>query len=212
MRRLFFILFLLLTFITGFISVADAATGDVYVSYIDKKKQRFMITSSPSDIKRMTLDKEPGGDRLVITYFDDTHQVFILSQPLHKVSRITFEGSNLPEAARDLEPEPTADTQGYFNPGHIWRVTEHCSGVTWKGVWSRQGTSLTFDAYWESNRGDKLRSEVEIVDVSNGRIKLFRSDKGGTYEGTLSADMKRVINGWAPWYGQHCQPWSAVIE
>lgn len=196
---------------------ALASGAAAKVSYKDGKKQVFKLNRSASLVRRIMFDRYKSKDRLVVTYRDDTHQVFVLKKKLSLVKRLVFEG----EAARVASPQLPSRTYNaardtgltlHNELGRTWKVTERCAGQIWSGTWTRRGSSNIFDAFWESNSGGKLNSVVELREVSNNKMSLYRIDKNGYYEATLSQDGKRIINGWATWYAPNCMPWFAVID
>jgi len=195
------------------------ASGSIAkVSYKNGSNQVFHLNRSASTIRRVMFDKDKSRDRLVVTYGDATHQVFVLKQALAQVKRLVFEGGDKQEASMNPLTQPynagrMSDRFPVFAElGQVWKVTEKCGGKIWTGTWTRRGNSNIFDAYWTSNTGGKLTDVVEFAQISDSRLKLYRSGKEGYYEVTLSRDRKRAINGWATWYTPNCMPWFAVID
>ena len=94
--------------------------------------------------------------------------------------------------------------------GDVWQIVETPpTGHGYAGVWTRRGSSNTFDAWWDSLPGRRVTDTLEIESVSGNQVVLFRHGNQGRYTGTLSADRKRVVSGtlsWAP--GFH---WTAII-
>jgi len=188
------------------------------VTYKDGKKQVFKLNRRASLVRRIMFDTYKSKDRLVVTYKDDTHQVFVLKKRLSLVKRLVFEGETVKYAASRSSTQTynAARMDSGFTVhnelGQSWKVTERCGVLMWSGTWTRRGSSNIFDAYWESSSGGKLNSVVELREISDNKLSLFRTDKNGYYEATLSQDGRRIINGWATWYTPNCSPWFAVID
>jgi len=197
-------------------SVASGSLAKV--TYKDGSNQVFHLNRSASTIRRVMFDKDKSRDRLVVTYRDDTHQVFVLKKSIAKVKRLVFEGGDKGHVSKN-PPARTFDAGRMAarlpvnaELGQVWKVTENCGGLIWTATWTRRGSSNIFDAYWTSNTGGKFTGIVEFAGISDSTVKLYRNDKNGYYEVTLSQDRKRAINGWATWYPPNCMPWYAVIE
>jgi hypothetical protein len=223
MYRMFWHILLIAAFAMALPSMALAASDTAKVTYKNGKKQVFHLNRDASLIRRVMFDSEKPKDRLVVTYRDDTHQVFKLKQKVSRIKRLVFDGGDKVEKPpKPPAPKASAKVPGQwaaesFVPsgadlGSVWQVTEKCGRITWSGTWTRRGMSNIFDAYWVANTGDKLTGIVEFREISGGRMSLYRADMGGSYEGTLSRDRRRVINGWATWYSPNCLPWFAVID
>jgi hypothetical protein len=111
-------------------------------------------------------------------------------------------GPDTPVVRPGSPPAPQAQQLG-----RVWRVHEASSEMSYDGVWTRRGSSNTFDAVWQAAG---VTDTITIESVSGDRVVLFRSGNGGRYIGTLSPDRKRVISGtmsWAPTF-----KWTATIE
>lgn len=193
------------------------AADMMVINYTNMSTQKFAINRNASMIRRIMFDDEKSGDRIVLTYYDDTHQVFKLKSGINKIKRLVFESTEMPSGKAQPPREPAAVAAPLIIPdgpnlGSIWTVTESCGGELWTGVWTRREGSSTFDAVWKSSRGKKRTSIVGISEISDGRIKLYREDTHGYYDGLISHDGKRVINGWASWYEPNCLSWFAVIR
>jgi len=197
------------------------------VTYKDGGGESLKLNREPSDIRRFMFDTDKAGDRMVITYWDDTHQVFKLKKKASDIKRLVFEDGKrgpgmtsapLKEAySADARQAPvTAGTGlvqiGQEDIGNIWKVKEKCGGSEWKSTWVRRGSSHIFDATWEGAGGIKKAGVLEYEGIDHNRIKIYRPDMNGYYEGTLSEDRNRIINGWASWYQPNCLPWFAAIE
>jgi hypothetical protein len=217
---MFCYIYLIVAFALVFPATALATKDIAKVTYKDGKTQVFKLNRDASLIRRVMFDSEKPKDRLVVTYRDDTHQVFKLKKKVPRIKRLVFDGGDRverPPKPRTPKPAPGLRAPETFVPtgaelGSVWQVTERCGNIIWTGTWTRRGASNIFDAFWQANTGDKLSGIVEFREISGGRITLYRSDNGGNYEGTLSHDGKRVINGWATWYAPNCLPWFAVID
>lgn len=94
--------------------------------------------------------------------------------------------------------------------GNVWQITETPpNGGGYPGVWTRRGSSNTFDAYWDSLPDRRVTDTLQLESVSGNQVVFYRQGNQGRYTGTLSADHKRVITGtlsWAPGY-----IWTATI-
>lgn len=223
-KNICLVFFILILFVI--ISPWEGLAADrIVVNYTNKTTQKFKMSRNASMIRRIMFDDERSGDRIVVTYHDDTHQVFTLKASIAKIKRLYFESSDsapsasMRPSAKPVPPpqSPSASADFAIAPdgprlGSIWTVTETCGGERWTGIWTRRGGSALFDAIWKSSRGRNRRTTVEISEISDGMVKLYREDAHGYYEGEFSSDGKRVINGWASWYEPNCQSWYAVIR
>lgn len=220
-----FLTIIALIFIATWVNIpsALAASDMMHITFKGGVRQDLKMNRGASEIMRITMDEEQGGDRLVVTYTDNTHQVFMLKNKVATIIRVSLgkgmkQGAPAPKPAPALTEESRAagaafDEMSYdFKLGKVWTVTEHCSGMTWKGTWIRRGKSNIFDAKWKSRDGKSLTSVLAVVGVADGKVKLFREDKKGYYEASISYDHTRLTNGWATWYKPHCSPWNAVID
>lgn len=100
-----------------------------------------------------------------------------------------------------VQSEPAAGI-----PGRVWRVTE--GDPTWRGVWTRQGNSNTFDVVNTRTYGNEVQRFTVTMEVSGNKVTINRG--GQYYNGTLSPDRRRA-EGTATWYHPGTA-WHAVIE
>lgn len=91
-------------------------------------------------------------------------------------------------------------------PGRVWRVTE--GDPSWRGVWTRQGNSNTFDVVNTRTYGNEVQRFTVTMEVSGSKVTINRG--GQFYNGTISADRKRA-EGTANWYHPGTT-WHAVID
>jgi hypothetical protein len=120
-----------------------------------------------------------------------------------EVESISFAGSGSGTAIVRPESLPFASAS---NLGRALRIREVSGGTVYEGVWTRRGTSNTFDGVWPS-AGVKDTLTLESV---NGDQVVFSRAGTGRYTGTLSPDRRRITSGsmsWAPEYR-----WTATIE
>ena len=120
-----------------------------------------------------------------------------------EIESISFTGSGSGTAILRPESLPFASVS---NLGRVWRIREVSGATAYEGVWTRRGTSNTFDGVWPS-AGVKDTLTIESV---NGDQVVFSRPGTGRYTGTLSPDRRRITSGsmsWAPEYR-----WTATIE
>lgn len=98
-----------------------------------------------------------------------------------------------------------------FDLGAYWQVEEVSRTVYWTGIWTRRGTSRTFDANWTEKRSRQTVADVlEFRGLRGGEVVLHRRHLNGEYFGRVAPD-GRSIRGSASWYDADAY-WTAVIE
>ena len=108
-------------------------------------------------------------------------------------------------------------TAGPFRPGRTWSVKIEVRddqgmfhGEYWRGVWTREGDSDTFDAFWNNTRtGAEVRETVSLELAERGTVVLHRTSLDQTLKGGYSPDHPEKIAGYlmSPhWY------WEATIQ
>jgi hypothetical protein len=120
-----------------------------------------------------------------------------------EIESISFTGSGSGTAILRPESLPFGSAS---NLGSVWRIREVSGGTVHEGVWTRRGTSNTFDGVW-SRAGVTGTLTLESV---SGSTVVFSRQGIGRYTGTLSPDRRRITSGtmsWAPGY-----QWTATIE
>ncbi len=117
-----------------------------------------------------------------------------------------------------LAPAPLADDDDLalmerataLDLGRIWRQSEN----GWVGVWTRRGTSNTFDAVWTKD-GHRVTAVLTMKLQAGGGLTILRRDTSDNlvvdYAGTIGKDRRvtgtgKVRGGIGPY------PWSARIE
>lgn len=110
-----------------------------------------------------------------------------------------------PEPTDTVTPSAQPDAAGGI-PGHVWNVTE--GDPSWRGVWTRQGDSNTFDVVNTRTYGGEVQRFTVTMEVSGDTVTINRN--GQFYNGTLSADRKSA-SGSATWYAPGTK-WQAMIE
>jgi hypothetical protein len=103
-------------------------------------------------------------------------------------------------------PPPSQPSADAGVPGRVWRVTE--GDPSWRGVWTRQGNSNTFDVVNTRTYGSEVQRFTVTMEVIGNQVKINRA--GMFYNGTLSADRKSA-SGTATWYHPGTS-WTAAIE
>jgi hypothetical protein len=90
-------------------------------------------------------------------------------------------------------------------------------GKTWdehegefRGVWTRRGSTDTFDAVWVGPHGSRIVDEIRFESLVGREITLYRVGTRGRYYGTLSASGTTIENGRADWFSTG-DSWSAKI-
>lgn len=102
-----------------------------------------------------------------------------------------------------------ADSANTLRNGNVWDETE--SG--WVGVWTRRGSSNTFDASWRNQTGGTHRA-VLTMNVTGNRVTIARQDPGGScnYTGTLGAGTRTVTGTYGCSWAPGPIPWQARIR
>jgi hypothetical protein len=120
-----------------------------------------------------------------------------------EIESITFANSNSGKAVLHPESLPFGSTSDL---GHVWRIRERSGSTVYEGVWTRRGSSDTFDGDWPSAG---VKGTLTLESVSGNKVVFFRPGSG-RYTGTLSPDHQRITGGtmdWAPGY-----QWTAMID
>lgn len=164
--------------------------GSVDASAVDLLNVRAPYQQTATQEGRLAVPQGPGWDGKI---------ALAAVSSFGRVERV-YEWSTGPYVPGRL------DTQTSF-PGRVWRVHEASSELFYDGVWTRRGSSNTFDAEWT---GTGITDTITIESVSGDQVILFRSGNSGKYVGRLSPDRKRIVSGtmsWAPTFN-----WTATIE
>jgi TPR repeat protein len=93
--------------------------------------------------------------------------------------------------------------------GRVWKEEE--SG--WTGVWTRRGTSSTFDAHWTHPGQSTVAATLSMV-LSANKVTINRTDINGgqwVYQGTIAADFGSVSGTYAPYGKSDNWTWHASI-
>jgi hypothetical protein len=120
-----------------------------------------------------------------------------------EIESITFTGAGSGTAILRPDSLPFGTTS---NLGRVWRIREISGATVYEGVWTRRGTSNTFDGVWPS-AGIKDTLTLESV---NGDQVVFSRPGTGRYIGTLSPDSKQITSGTMSWASGF--QWTATIE
>jgi hypothetical protein len=120
-----------------------------------------------------------------------------------EIESITFTGAGSGTAILRPDSLPFGTTS---NLGRVWRIREISGATVYEGVWTRRGTSNTFDGVWPS-AGIKDTLTLESV---NADQVVFSRPGTGRYIGTLSPDSKRITSGTMSWASGF--QWTATIE
>ncbi|HOW54594.1 MAG TPA: hypothetical protein PLR60_08050 [Syntrophorhabdaceae bacterium] len=93
--------------------------------------------------------------------------------------------------------------------GRVWNEQE--SG--WSGVWTRRGTSNTFDAVW-TTRGQPQERAVLTIGIRGNDVNVARRQQRGTctYRGNLDSDMRTVSGTYGCSWAPGPIPWRATIQ